>query len=114
MKYITLAIVFSTFIITSCNSTKNTTSEDTKQISSDMLKEGFVEGVIVYSDAEGDCAYTIKTKGEVTEFLDPINLKEEYKADGQSIWFKFTGLRQKNRCDKARPVTINEIVLKKN
>ncbi len=57
----------------------------------------------------GNYAYSIKTTEDPIEFLDPLNLDEVYKVAGQEIWFKYTSLRTKNRCDKARPVSIVEM-----
>ncbi len=112
MKYI-IIIAFTALMISGCKSTKNVNGNDTKQIYGEMQKKGFVEGKIVFSDIEGDCAYTIKTTGDTPEYLDPVNLDEKYKIDGSQVWFKFTGLRRQNRCKKARPVQINEIMLRK-
>ena len=41
--------------------------------------------------------------------LDPINITEEFKKDGEKIWIKFGGLKMMNRCEKANPISIIEI-----
>lgn len=76
-----------------------------------MMAAGYLLGTIVYSDKEGDCPYTIQMPGDKMEFyyLDPINLEEKYKKDGQKVWIKFNGLRRMNRCDKATPAEITDI-----
>ncbi|MDP2686355.1 MAG: hypothetical protein Q8O62_03980 [Aequorivita sp.] len=76
-----------------------------------MKAAGYFLGTIVYSDKEGDCPYTIQMPGDKMEFyyLDPINLEEKYKKDGQKVWIKFNGLRRMNRCDKATPAEITDI-----
>lgn len=73
-----------------------------------MKAEGYLLGTIIYSDKEGDCPYTIQMPGNKMEFyyLDPMNLEESFKKDGQKVWVKFNGLRRMNRCDKAVPAEI--------
>ena len=75
-----------------------------------MIEAGFKLGTVEVSTVEGDCPYTIKMEeGDTTYFLDPINLEESYKVQGQQLWFKYAGLRMMNRCDKASPISITEI-----
>lgn len=78
-----------------------------------MKEAGFLEGVIVASSEEGDCPFTIRVLNNdsysESYLLDPINMTDEYKSNGQKIWFTFAGLRMQNRCDKANPVNIIEI-----
>ena len=108
-----MTIALTALVISSCCSSKNIEGEVPKDLLIEMQKKGFMEGEIVFSDVEGDCAYVIRTNGDAPENLDPINLVEDYKIDGQKIWFKFTSLRMKNRCDKARPIELKEIILRK-
>jgi len=111
IKY--LSVIFSIMIL-SCNTIKDKKNADGTTASNEeimaeekkMMEEGFKKGVIVYSDVEGDCPYTIKMEGESAYFLDPINLEEAFRKDGEKIWFKFNGLRRMNRCEKANPVSI--------
>ncbi len=75
-----------------------------------MIEEGFIKGTIISSKIEGDCPITIQVEGkEGSYFLDPINLEDNYKNDGEKVWFKFAGLRRMNRCEKANPISIIEI-----
>ena len=95
----------------SCSSTQKAAEKGqdaASQIDETAMKEkGFTSGVIVYSDKEGDCAYTISADNGAT--YDPINLEDEYKSDGMKVWFTFRGLRMMNRCAKANPIDIEEI-----
>ena len=97
-----------------CNSSKNTTSNDSEMSSENMKMEqkmmdaGFKKGTVVASKKEGDCPYTIQID-ENENFVDPINLEEEYKTGGLEVWVKYNGLRRMNRCEKANPVSIAEI-----
>ena len=107
--------IFSVFIFSFCTSTKNTSndtinSNDTKLEVAKMMENGFKKGVIVASDKEGDCPYTIQLEDDNYKyFLDPINITEDFKKDGEKIWVKFAGLRMMNRCEKANPVSIIEM-----
>ena len=100
-----------------CSSTKTTTGGDTQATTSEakmaiekMEAEGFLKGVIVASDADGDCAFVIKVENkEQTSMYDPINLDNAYMKDGVKVWFKYGGLRMMNRCEKASPISIVEI-----
>lgn len=76
-----------------------------------LMADGFLKGIIVHSEMEGDCPYTIKLESDPEEYyyLDPINLEERFKKDGEQVWIKFHGLRRMNRCNKANPVEILEI-----
>lgn len=111
----TLFVLFAITLI-SCNSGSKATNgdgpneEEIAMIAKKMKEAGFHSGTIVYSDAEGDCAYTIDVDSDDYKYLlDPINLDEKYQKDGAKIWFKFAGLKMMNRCEKANPVSIVEI-----
>ena len=107
--------IFSVFIFSCGTSTRNTSnvtdkSNETKMETAKMMENGFKKGVIVASDKEGDCPYTIQLEDDNYKyFLDPINITEEFKKDGEKIWVKFAGLRMMNRCEKANPVSIIEM-----
>ncbi len=79
--------IFSVFIFSFCTSTKNTSndtinSNDTKMEVAKMIENGFKKGVIVASDKEGDCPFTIELRdNDYFYYLDPINLTEEFKKD---------------------------------
>ena len=108
-------LIFSVFIISCCSSTKTTnTTENSNNVELEtkkMMEEGFKKGIIVASDKEGDCPYTIQLMDEnFPYYLDPINITEEFKKDGEKIWFKFNGLKMMNRCEKANPVSLTEIM----
>lgn len=96
---------------TETSSTSETTTNSEIMDPQKMMAAGYLLGTIVYSDKEGDCPYTIQMPGDKMEFyyLDPINLEEKYKKDGQKVWIKFNGLRRMNRCDKATPAEITDI-----
>jgi len=97
---------------TSPSGTTDTVAETAKIATVDTQKlkaEGYVPGTIVYSDKEGDCLYTIQMSGDKNHYLDPVNLEEKFKKNGQKVWIKFNGLRRMNRCHKAAPVEITAI-----
>ena len=110
-----IIIILTIGIFTACNTTKSNVNEEGASSSSieeetKMTEAGFKKGTIVYSDEEGDCPYVIDVDDPDYDYmLDPINLDENYKADGVKIWFKFAGLRMPNRCEKANPINILEI-----
>jgi len=99
----------------SCSTTKNTKenmdkTQNTAMETKKMIENGFLAGTISQSTMAGDCPFTIKVESEDgSYFLDPINLDETYKIDGEKIWFTYNGLRMMNRCDKASPISIKEI-----
>ena len=102
----------------SCNSASKATQDKTTETVSmenekTMEDGGFLKGVIVASETEGDCPYTIRVIGNdnysETYLLDPINITEEYMKDEEKVWFKFAGLRMMNRCEKASPINIIEM-----
>ncbi len=113
----TSLILLSIFLISCCSTTKttgedqgNTKINDAKMNIEKMITDGFKMGEVVYSDLEGDCEYTIRILLEEEMYLfDPINLSEEFKKNGEKVWVKYGGLRMKNRCDKANPISIVEI-----
>ncbi|GEQ84665.1 hypothetical protein ULMS_01730 [Patiriisocius marinistellae] len=117
----TLILTLCISITACCTSKKSTTdanmdsTEKSEIMMTDakMMEAGFKQGVIVASNIEGDCPFTIKIDGDQPYFLDPINLDDMYKKDGMKIWFTFNGLRMMNRCEKANPVNVNEIQVRK-
>lgn len=119
MKTITLTTAAMALVFAlSCSSSKTAkqseegTKDSIEMSASDksMIEAGFSLGTIEASTVEGDCPFTIKIDDEDTPYLlDPINLEEPYKVDGQQVWFKYSGLRMMNRCDKANPISIIEI-----
>ena len=116
MTLIRTLFVLLTISFVSCDSSKKTANgdgpnqEELAMIAKKMKEAGFYSGTIMYSDAEGDCAYTIDVDSDdYTYLLDPINLEEKFQKDGAKIWFKFAGLKMMNRCEKANPVSIVEI-----
>jgi len=114
MKFLNISLLLFSMFLFSCNSTTtsvSTTSENTNQMNTEkMIADGFTKGLIVTSNVEGDCPFTIKVEGkEGPYFLDPMNLEDSYKNEGEKVWFKFAGLRRMNRCIKANPISIIEI-----
>ena len=108
--------------VISCNSSKTSSNAETPSSTEtstntnamdeqQLIADGFLKGAIEFSEMEGDCPYTIKLKNDSGEFyyLDPINLEESFKSDGEEVWIKFQGLRRMNRCNKANPIEILEI-----
>lgn len=95
-----------------CNATNKSISDNSnnKMEKENTQKEGFTKGLIVYSDKEDDCPFTIEVKTDNNIiYYDPINLEDIYKNNGEKVWFKFSGLRRMNRCEKASPINIIEI-----
>ena len=55
--------------------------------------------------------YRLKINGKNgVYYLDPINLEDKYQLAGLEVWFKYSGLRRMNRCQKANPIAIQEIL----
>ena len=76
------------------------------------MADGYLPGRIIFSDLAEDCEYTIQLKDGERDFyyVDPINLEENFRNNAQTVWVKFNGLRRMNRCEKATPVEITEIL----
>ena len=111
-------VVLFTMVLISCCSGKKTAAEnsaaetntDITMHTQKMTADGFTKGLIVTSNIKGDCPISIQVEGrEGFYFLDPINIEDPYKKDGEKIWFKFAALRMMNRCVKANPISIIEI-----
>ena len=99
------------FPIISCNTIDKAAFADNKTDEQVMIMKEYLAGEVSVSKKEGDCPVTIKIPGKNgIYYLDPINLEEKYHINGLNVWFKYGGLRRMNRCQKANPVTINEIV----
>ena len=116
MRHInTILILLGLALFTSCNSAKSNVNGESEPMATSeenlkMVEAGFMKGTVIHSTKEGDCPYVIDVDDANYDYmLDPINLDENYKADGAKIWFKFAGLRMPNRCEKANPVNITEI-----
>ncbi|MEM7185031.1 MAG: hypothetical protein AAF466_00125 [Bacteroidota bacterium] len=114
MNYLKTLFALTALVALSCCNQKATTdamAESKKaEMQTKMTTNGFKMGTIVTSKEEGDCAVVIKLEDKDYQyFLDPINLDEGFKTDGEKVWVKFNGLRMANRCVKANPVSIVEI-----
>lgn len=106
------------FTISGCNSIKerpiqNPKGSIKKNKTTKLIPEGFTAGVIQESTKKGDCLFTIlvTSKGEESLYFDPINLDEAYKKNGLAVFFKYRPLRMMNRCQRANPVEIQEILI---
>ncbi|MBE16619.1 MAG: hypothetical protein ABNH00_05135 [Dokdonia sp.] len=84
-----------------------TANKDGSSATTSAEDENMIEGTIVLSEVEGDCACTIKTKDGRT--FDPVNLDQSLQKDGMKIKFSFTGLRMPNRCTTANPIRIETV-----
>lgn len=103
-----LTMIFSS--AASCSSTKKVTEAEeakTKITETAMKEKGYSSGIIIYSEEEGDCEYSIQVNTGAT--FDPINLADEFKNHKEKVWFTFRGLRRANRCPKANPVEIEDM-----
>ena len=115
MKTLNILTLLFSILLFSCNSTNKsvtTTSINEVKIATEkMITDGFTPGQISISTEEGDCPITIKVEGENgAYYLDPIDLKEDFQIEGEQVWFKYGGLRRMNRCEKANPISIIEII----
>lgn len=115
MIYLRVVFVLCGILYSSCNASKSheikeQKSENTVEEINKMEEEGYKKGMIVYSDKENDCEYTIKMEGNSAYFLDPITLEDAFKKDGEKVWIKFRGLRRMSRCEKANPIELLEIL----
>jgi hypothetical protein len=109
----TTLFIFTLGLASCCSSTKTSNevslTNESAMTLEQMEEAGYTKGTIVSSEAEGDCPYVIALEDDSSRMFDPINLENTYKKNGTKIWFKYTGLRMMNRCEKANPVTITEI-----
>jgi len=110
MKKISV-LFFLFFCIISCKTKDKKAFVENKTDKQVMFMKGYLAGKISISNLEGDCQITIKIDDKNgVYYLDPINLDEKYHLDGLNVWFKYGGLRRMNRCKKASPIMINDIV----
>ena len=86
------------------------TETEMKTESKQMVADGYTMGVIVASTAKDDCPYVIKSELKTgTVMYDPINLDKAYMKDGMKVWYKYNPLRMMNRCEKANPVSLEDM-----
>lgn len=100
------------FVVMSCNSTKNQKTNTTENLSEqkNMIADGYIKGIIISSTKDNDCPYVIKIQiDNEFQFVEPVDLPDDLKQDGEVIWFKYTPSRRIQRCDNANPVIINDI-----
>jgi hypothetical protein len=113
MNVLNSIYVLALLMVISCKSAKNQTSniEENRMETQKMISDGFKKGVIVTSEKKTDCPFVIKVQGDNdTYYLDPIDLPDEFKKEGVSIWFKFTPSRRMKRCENANPVNLNDLI----
>ena len=109
------SLFFIAVIAISC-CTKKAIVDETDTKTTTTVKEttfdptGYTEGIIVQSTSKGDCEWTIQLKDG--SFIEALKIDEKYLKNGTSIWIKYTLQRRMQRCDKASPAVISEIVLR--
>ncbi len=110
------SLFFIAVMAISCCSKKAIVDDETDTKTTTTVKEttfdatGYTEGRIVHSQSEGDCEWVIQLKDG--SFIEAIQMDEKFLKDGTDIWIKYTPQRRMQRCDKASPVGITEMVLK--
>ncbi|RZS99395.1 hypothetical protein [Aquimarina brevivitae] len=115
MSILFKSFFFLSFIIvcTSCNATKtsNSSTEDndlTNSEYSEMKSQGFSLGTLSTNKSSG-CSIVL-TIEKMEDKLDPVNIEEFVKGGmPQKVWVKYASMRMANRCENARPVTIQEM-----
>lgn len=108
------AALCSLMSLSSCKSTQETkkemiiatNNEAQKEV---FMKEGYTSGIIVHSEEEGDCEWTIKL--EDGRHYESMSMKEEFKKNDLKVYFKFIPQRRMSNCTKASPIEITEIVI---
>ncbi|GGD81861.1 hypothetical protein GCM10011312_02760 [Planktosalinus lacus] len=109
IKYLTL---FFFVVLFSCNSSKKSSEMEISKNESEMIEKGFQKAVVIFSENENACPYTLSVEG-VDYLLDPVNLDKNFKVNQEKIWVSYRSLRMANRCNKATPVEIIEIEKRK-
>ena len=115
MTFLKSTILIVSIILVSCSSGKNADEKTEAKVNKErsevqqMIDDGFQRGTIIISSEEGDCPVTIRSENNDAYLLDPLNLDEKYKKDGEKVWVKYTPLRMANRCLNANPVNIVKI-----
>lgn len=122
MKFIfTALLAVSLIAFTSCGSSEKKITEadgaaaietktDKKMTNFDFEEQGFLKGIVRSGKEAGSCDFVVEILGGiVAQKVDPVDMPASLKADNQLVWIKFGGLKQKNRCPEAQPVTIKDI-----
>jgi hypothetical protein len=100
MKKIFLPLVISIVFLASCGGDENT----------QMERKGFVKATIINMDLDG-CEYVLQL--ESGEKVEPVNLEEEFKADGLDIWVKYKADKEKvGACMIGPIVNVEEIQIR--
>ncbi len=100
-------------VLGSCNSKKEVvkSKEDSKQIESKLIKEGYFKGRVVHYKS-GLCTYIIIDEKTDLKF-DPINFDNEqfetFKVEGKAIYYKYRLLRRANRCSDVQPIELENV-----
>jgi hypothetical protein len=107
MKTIAIVLFALLNMTLSCNSSKQTTETNNKEMEEQLIADGFVKGMVVVQKQKSACPVIIVLDNG--EKIDPINIEEAFTADQLNVWVKFARLRRLNRCPEAHPVNITEI-----
>ncbi|ARV12091.1 hypothetical protein BTO09_06880 [Gilvibacter sp. SZ-19] len=95
-------------VAASCNSGQQAKEDSAAKAAKEqmMTAEGYQAATVVVQAESSGCPVVLKLENE---YVDPIDLKDEFKTDQLEVWVKFSRLRRMNRCDMAGPVSITEI-----
>ena len=104
-------VLFCFFIcLLSCHTNKKVTDKENSLSSTteSLIKKGFKKAIIIKNKSKSSCALLVSLL-DSKELLDPVGIDQNNFKNEEKIWFKFSSLRMKNRCEKARPVSVIEI-----
>ncbi|WP_144668646.1 hypothetical protein [Dokdonia sp. Hel_I_53] len=72
--------------------------------------KGYTSGTIVQSKAQGDCEWAIQL--ENGDFVETMDMDKTFLESGKKVWLKYTPQRRMQRCTKASPVAVSEMVIR--
>lgn len=72
-----------------------------------IVDNRYTVGVITQTEGVGNCEWVIRLKDG--RIFETSNLKTAFKKDGNTVNFKYRGLRRLSECEGATPVEITEI-----
>lgn len=75
-----------------------------------MSEKGFTKGVVIDKTGLDGCSFLIELND--SSIFHPINMDEEFRIEGITVFFKYKRSRKSTTCMNGQPVLVYEMIKK--
>jgi hypothetical protein len=104
MKVLKFSVIL-ILIVTAINCSSINSINANKQ---NWVEKGFTKGIIIDKTGLDGCSFLIQLKD--SSIFNPINIKDEFKEEGITVFFKYNRSKQVTICMNGAPIIVYEMV----